>query len=43
VEHIVDKRNACGVLMEKSERERQLGRPKLRLDDNIKMDLNEIY
>jgi hypothetical protein len=35
------KRNACRVLMGKPEGKRQLGRPRLRLVDNIKMDLRK--
>jgi hypothetical protein len=36
------KRNACRILMGKSERKRPLGRPRRRGVDNIKMDLREI-
>jgi hypothetical protein len=32
-------RNACRVLMEKPEGNRPLGRPRCKLEDNIKMDL----
>jgi hypothetical protein len=33
--------NACKVLVGKSERERQLGRPRRRGEDNVRMDLRE--
>jgi hypothetical protein len=36
------KRNACRILLGKPEGKRPLGRPRLRLVDNIKMDLREI-
>jgi hypothetical protein len=36
------KRNAYGILVEKPEGKRPLGRPRYRLVDNIKMDLREI-
>ena len=35
-------RNAYSVLERKPERKRPLGRPRRRLDDNIKMDLREV-
>jgi hypothetical protein len=35
-------RGAYTVLVGKSERKRPLGRPRHRLEDNIKIDLNEI-
>jgi hypothetical protein len=37
-----EKRDAYGVLVEKSEGKRPLGRPRLRWERNIKMDLREI-
>jgi hypothetical protein len=37
-----EKRNAYSVLVGNSERNRQLGRPRRRWKDNIKMDLREI-
>jgi hypothetical protein len=37
-----EKRNACRMLVGKPEGKRQLGRPRLRWVDNIKMDLREI-
>jgi hypothetical protein len=36
------KRNAYGILVRKSERKRQLGRPRRTWVDNIKTDLREI-
>jgi hypothetical protein len=36
------KRNACRILVGKPEEKRPLGRPRLRLVVNIKMDLREI-
>jgi hypothetical protein len=36
------KRNACRILVGKTERKRPLGRPRCRWVDNIKMDLKEI-
>jgi hypothetical protein len=36
------KRNAYGVLVGKPEGKRPLGRPRHRLEDNIRMDLREI-
>jgi hypothetical protein len=38
----VEKRNACRILMGKTERNRPLGRPRRRWVDDIKMDLGEI-
>jgi len=35
-------RNAYNVFVEKSEGKRQLGRPRHRWEDNIRMDLREI-
>ena len=35
-------RNACRTLVGKPESKRPLGRPRLRLEDNIKMDLREV-
>jgi hypothetical protein len=37
-----EKRNACGVLMRKSEGSRPLGRTKHRWMSNIKMDFKEL-
>jgi hypothetical protein len=37
-----EKRNACSVLMGKPEGKRPLERPRLRREDNIRMDLREI-
>jgi hypothetical protein len=39
---IVEKRNACRILVGKPEEKRPLGRPRHRWVDNIKMDLREI-
>jgi hypothetical protein len=36
-----EKRNVCRILVGKSEGKRQLGRPRGRWEDNIKMDLRE--
>jgi hypothetical protein len=36
------KRNACRILVGKPEKKRPLGRPRLRWEDNIIMDLREI-
>jgi hypothetical protein len=37
-----EKRNACRILVGKTEGKRLLGRPRRRWMDNIKMDLREI-
>jgi len=37
-----DRRNAYGVLVEKPEVKRPLGRPRRRWDDNIKIDIQEV-
>jgi len=37
-----ERKCACGVMIEKSERNRLVGRPRCRLDDNIKVYLQEI-
>jgi hypothetical protein len=37
-----EKMNAWKVLVEKQEGKRQLGRPRRRLEDNIKMDIRKI-
>jgi hypothetical protein len=37
-----EKKNAYRILVEKSEGERPLGRPRCRWVDNVKMDLREI-
>jgi hypothetical protein len=42
VERMREKRNACRILVGKSEGKRPLGRPRRRWVDNIKMDLREI-
>jgi hypothetical protein len=36
------KRNACRLLVGKSERKRPLGKPRRRWVDNIRMDLGEV-
>jgi hypothetical protein len=44
-EHVVHKgrmRNAYKILVGKPERKRPLGKPRCRLEDNIRMDLREI-
>jgi len=42
VEHIAEGRGVHRVLVEKPEGKRPLGRPRLRWEDNIKMDLREV-
>jgi hypothetical protein len=42
VAHMGEKRNAYKILVGKSEGKRPLGRPRLRWEDNIKLDLREI-
>ena len=37
-----DRRGVCRVLVEKPERKRPLGRPRRRLEDNIKVGLQEV-
>jgi hypothetical protein len=37
-----EKRNACRILVGKPKEQTPLGRPRLRWDDNIKIDLREI-
>ena len=37
-----EKRNVYSVLVRKTEGERRLGRPRLRWEDNIKMDFQEV-
>jgi hypothetical protein len=37
-----EKRNACRLLVGKSEGKRPLGRPRRRWKDNIRMDLGEV-
>jgi hypothetical protein len=37
-----DRRGAYRVLFGNSERKKQLGRPRSKLEDNIKMDLQEM-
>jgi hypothetical protein len=39
---MVEKRNACRLLVGKSEGKRPLGRPRHRCVDNIRMDLGEV-
>jgi hypothetical protein len=39
---MVEKKNACMLLVGKPEGKRRLGRPRRRWADNIKMDLLEI-
>jgi hypothetical protein len=39
---MVERRGAYRVLVGKPEGKRQLGRPRLRLEDNIMMDLQEV-
>jgi hypothetical protein len=41
VARLGEKRNACKVMVGKPERKRQLGRPRRRCEDKIKMDLRE--
>jgi hypothetical protein len=41
VARIGEKRNAYRILVEKSEGERPLGKPRRRLEDNLRMDLKE--
>jgi hypothetical protein len=36
------RRRACKVLVEKAEGRRLLGRPRLKWEDNIKMDIQEV-
>jgi hypothetical protein len=36
------KRNECRILLRKSEGKKTLGRPRLRLEDNIEADLSKI-
>jgi hypothetical protein len=38
-----EKRDVCGVLVRKPEGKRPLGRPRRRLEDNIKMDLRGVW
>jgi hypothetical protein len=42
VARIDETRNACNNSVGKSERNKPLGKPQSRLEDNIKMDLKEI-
>jgi len=42
VTRVGDRRGACRVLVGKPEGKRPLGRPRLRREDNIKMDLQEV-
>jgi hypothetical protein len=37
-----DRRGVYRVFVRKSERKRPLGRPRLRCEDNIKMDIQEV-
>jgi hypothetical protein len=40
---IGEMRNACKILVEKPEGKRPLGRPRRRWEDNIRMDLREMW
>ena len=42
VAHMGERRGVYRILVGKPEGERQLGRPKCRWEDNIKMDINEL-
>ena len=42
VTRTVENRNIYRAQVRKTEEERKLGRPRLRLEDNVKMDLKEI-
>jgi hypothetical protein len=42
VAHMGEKRNAYRILLGKPEGKRSLGRPRYRLEGNIKIDLREI-
>jgi hypothetical protein len=42
VARIGEKRKACGILVGKPEGKKQLGRPRRRWVNNIKMDLREM-
>jgi hypothetical protein len=42
VTHMGEMRNAYKILFGKSEGKRRFGRPRLRWEDNIRMDLREI-
>jgi len=42
VNRMVERRGECSVLVGKPERQRPLGRPRHRWEDNIKMDLQEV-
>jgi hypothetical protein len=42
VNAIVEKRNACRILVGKPEGKRPLGRPRRRWVDNVKVDLREM-
>ena len=42
VAHMGERRGVCRVLVGKSEGKIQLGRPRRRWEDNIKMDLQEV-
>ena len=42
IARMVERRGVYGVLVGKSEGKRPLGRPRLRWEDNIKMDLQEV-
>ena len=43
VASVIERRGVCRVLVGKPERERLLGRPRSRCEDNIKMDNNEFF
>ena len=42
VARVGDMRGACRVLVGKSEGRKSLGRPTIRWEDNIKMDIQEV-
>jgi hypothetical protein len=42
IAHLGERRDACRVLVGKPERKRPLGRPRLRGEHNIKMNLQEV-
>jgi hypothetical protein len=42
VDRMEEKRNACRVLVGKPEENRPLGRPRCRMENNIRIDLGEV-
>lgn len=40
--HVVDKRNAHRIVVRKAEGQKQLGRPRRREENKIRIDLNEM-